>query len=254
MDTQSFIQSGLLEAYALNQCSPEERAEVERMAAAHPEVRNELDAIEQALEQVAWANAVPPPPGLKERILQRVRDESPVPAAPRGGSGLRWTSALSWAAVLVLAVLAAWQMMEKNTLNERIAVLQTQVADCETQAQQQTKLQEAVALLRDRDTRAIVLSDAAADAKVTATVWHNPARAETLLDINSLPAPETGKYFQFWAIVDGQPVSMGMVNLRGSNAFQTLPFIPNAQAFAISAEDNPNGNPTPTVVVLVGKV
>jgi hypothetical protein len=253
MDTQSFIQSGLLEAYALNQCSPEERAEVERMAAAHPEVRAELDAVERTLEQVALANAVPPPPGLKEKILQQVRDESPVPATPRGGSGLRWTSALSWAAVLVLAVLAAWQMLEKNTLNERITVLQTQVADCETQAQQQTKLQEAVALLRDRDTRAVILSDAA-DAKVTATVWHNPARAETLLDINSLPAPEPGQYFQFWAIVDGQPVSMGMVNLRDSDAFQTLPFIPNAQAFAISAENNPNGNPTPTVVVLVGKV
>jgi len=251
MDTQSFIQSGLLEAYALNQCSPEERAEVERMAAAHPEVRAELDAVERTLEQVALANAVPPPPGLKEKILQQVRNESP--AAPRTGNDLRWTSMLPWAAAIALAVIAGWQMTEKNTLNERVAVLQTQVADCETQAQQQTKLQETVALLRDRDTRAIVLSDAA-DAKLTATVWHNPIRAETLLDINSLPAPESGKYFQFWAIVDGQPVSMGMVNLRGSDTFQTLPFIPNAQAFAISAENNPNGNPTPTVVVLVGKV
>ncbi|MBK9336517.1 MAG: anti-sigma factor [Lewinellaceae bacterium] len=257
MDIQSFIQSGLLEAYALNQCSPEERAEVERMAAAHPEVRAEIDAIEQTLEQVALVNAVPPPAGLKDQILQQVRADRSGGGTPPGNKGrLPWITALPWVAVLALGLLAVWQAREKNSLNERVATLQTRVADCDTRAQQQAGMQDVIALLRDSDTRAIRLSDAAAgaDAKVTATVWHNPARAETMLDINSLPAPESGKYFQFWAIVAGKPVSMGMVNLRGADAFQALPFIQNAEAFAISAENKPSGSPMPTLVVLVGKV
>ncbi len=77
MDIQSFIQSGLLEAYVMGQCTAQERAEVERMAAAHPEVRAELDAIERALEKVAQANAVPPPAGLRDQILERIQAEPP---------------------------------------------------------------------------------------------------------------------------------------------------------------------------------
>ncbi len=254
MDIQSFLQSGLLESYVLNQCTPEERVEVERMAAAHPEVRTELQAIERTLEQVAFANAVPPPAGLKEQILQRVRAESGAPTI--GTPRSRLLNVLPWATAALLALTLVVQVREKNKLNEQVAVLQTRLTDCESQTQQQARMQEIIALLRDRDTRTIILNDArGVDAKVAASVWHNPARAKTLLDINSLPFPPGGKHFQVWAIVDGKPVSMGMVNVRGNDgSWQELPFIQNAQAFAISAEDNPNGNPTPTVVVLVGKV
>lgn len=255
MDLQSFIQSGLLEAYVLGQCTAEERAEVERMLAAHPEVRAELDAIEGALEKVAMANAVTPPPDLKDKVLQQIKSSDQPSAAP--GSASRLIPMLGWAAAacLLLALSASWFFSNQNTQrhNGQIAALETQIADCKKQAQQQARMQEVIALLRDRSTQTIVLSDGP-EPKVTATVWNNPLRKEIAIDLNSLPAPNPGKYFQFWAIVDGVPVSMGMVNLSGSDSIQTLPFVANAQAFAISEEDKPEGNATPTVVVLVGKV
>ncbi|MCS7037687.1 MAG: anti-sigma factor [Saprospiraceae bacterium] len=257
MDVKSFIESGLLEAYALGQCAPEERALVERMLAEHPELRAELEAVERVLEQVAQAYAVMPPSGLKARLLAQAQAEAPTAKLPEQGRAARfWLVASGWAVALLLAGVLGWQLWEKEQRAQRIQALEKQVSDCEKRAQQQARLHEVVALLRDRDTRAIVLSDAAGEgpAKVTATVWHNPVRAETVLDINTLPAPPPGRYFQFWAIVEGKPVSMGMVNLRGDDAFQRLPFRADAQAFAISAEDNPDGNPTPTQVVLVGKI
>lgn len=257
MDIKSFIQSGLLEAYVLNQCTVQERAEVERMAALHPEVRAELDAIENALEQVAQANAVPPPPGLKEQIMKTINEETGAgPATASGGRAFRLIPALGWAAALLLGIALVWQTGRQNQTASRLAELQTQVADCEKQQQIQAKTQELIALLRDRDTRTIVLSDATtpdATEHHTATVWHNTKRNETALDINSLPRPNDGRYFQFWAIVDGKPVSMGMVSLGGEDSWQSLPYVPNAQAFAISEEDKPQGNPAPTVVVMVGK-
>ena len=257
MDPQSFIQSGLLEAYILGQCTAEERAEVERMAAAHAEVRAELEAIEQSLEKVAMANAVPPPDGLRGQILQRIQAEAAGVPNASGGRIFRLFPALGWAATVVLGIVLAalWSTgrSEQNRLNGEISALQTKVDNCAKQAREQAKQQELIALLRDRDTRSIVLADGP-QPKITATVWFNTKRGETALDINSLPAPDPGKYFQFWAIVDGKPVSMGMVNIRGDQSWQSLPFIGNAQAFAISAENNSNGNPTPTQVVLVGKV
>ncbi|MEQ1745448.1 MAG: anti-sigma factor [Saprospiraceae bacterium] len=253
MDIRSFIQSGILESYALNQCSPEERAEVERVAAAHPEVRAELVAIEQALEQVAFANAVPPPSGLKERILQSLGNILPG-TAPK--IRFRLFPALLWAAVVLLAAALAWQVVQKNKADQQVAVLEKKMTDCQTQAEQNARTRQVVALLRHRKTHTIILSNAAPGVEnpKTATVWHNAALGQTLLDINSLPEPETGTYFQFWAIVDAKPVSMGMVNLNEEDSWQSLPFVQNAQAFAISAEDKPEGNPMPTVVVVVGKV
>lgn len=258
MDIQSLIQSGLLEAYVLNQCSAGERAEVERLAALHPEVRAEIEAIERALEQVARANAVPPPDGLKTRIMQRIETEANAAplAAARGRRAFRLPPALGWAAALLLGVALAWQNVRLSQTGARIIELQTKITDCETQVRDQEKTQTLIALLRDRDTRAIILSDATtpdAIEHITATVWHNPKRGETALDINSLPRPNPGKYFQFWAIVDGVPRSMGMVTLNSPDSWQPLPFIENAQAFAISEEDKPGGNATPTVVVMVGK-
>ena len=257
MDIQSFIQSGLLEAYVLNQCTAEERAEVERMAAQHPEVRAELDAIERSLEQVAQANAVPPPPALKEQILQQIQAEANgAPRASSGGRAFRLMPALGWAATVLLGITLAWQISQNSRLETQIAGMQTKVNDCETQIKARVKEQELIALLRDRDTRTIILSDATTPDAIehtTATVWHNPKRNETALDINSLPKPNDGRYFQFWAIVDGTPVSMGMVAISTENSWQSLPFIKNTQAFAISEEDKPEGNALPTVVLMVGK-
>lgn len=254
MDLQSFLESGLMEAYVLGQCTAGERAEVERMASLHPEVKAELEAIERTLEKVARANAVPPPPGLKDQIMLKI-DPSSV-AGPRG-PGFRGP-ALGWAAAALLAVVLAglwyWSGQKEAELNARIAGLQTQIDRCREQTGQQNRLQAIIALLRDRDTRTIVLRDNADAAKITATVWHNTVRQETVLDVKSLPPPDPGRYFQFWAIVEGQPVSMGMVQLGGSDSWQTLTFVENAQAFAISSEDKPGGNPAPTQVVLVGPV
>lgn len=254
MDIQSFIQSGLLEAYVLGQCTAAERAEVERMAAAHPEIRAELEAIGHALERVALAAAVSPPPGLKDQLLARIRQE-PAGAGPgRAKGSFQWLGWLVSALLLAYTAVAYFRSAAEQGRSEiRVAELEKQVEDCQTQSRRQARQQEIIALLSDRNTQTIVLSDGPAP-KITATVWHNPVRRETALDINSLPAPDAGKYFQFWAIVDGQPVSMGMVAIGGADSVQALPFIPNARAFAISTENNPNGNPAPTQVVLVGPV
>jgi len=92
MDFQSFIQSGLLEAYVAGQCTAAERQEVARMAEQHPEVRAELAQIEQALENFAVANAIAPPPGLKDRILDQIdnlpqSNNAPGSNSNQGNSG-----------------------------------------------------------------------------------------------------------------------------------------------------------------------
>lgn len=257
MDLQSFIQSGLLEAYVLGQCTAEERLLVENMAAEHPSVQSELTAIEQALETYAQAHAVPPPPELKGRIMDEINrqantamNEKPATPSPAAPSRLVYQILVAGLALLA-AYLFYTQRADraaKDSAQQEVVALQNQLNDCGKKADQQ----EAIAkLLRDRDTKPVNVTDAKA---MSAYVYYNTLRHETVLDLSGVTVPDAGKYYQLWAIVDGKPVSMGMIDLKASGGWQVVPYVENAQAFAISAENSPNGNPTPTIVVGIGKV
>ena len=69
MNLKPYIDSGILELYAVNSLTNDERKGVERMLAMYPELKQELDAIELALESYAKATSIKPPDYLKERIV-----------------------------------------------------------------------------------------------------------------------------------------------------------------------------------------
>ncbi len=258
MDLQSFIQSGLLEAYAAGQCTAAERQEVERMAQQYPEVRAELAQIEQALEKLAIANAIAPPPGLKARILEEI-DKLPTTAPDAGqkpgsapSSALRAYQGLA----VVLAAAAAlffWQKTtlstEHDALKKKAEELQLQVDDC---AKRREQTEPMASLLRDTDTKPVALSDGKT---YHITVFNNKLRKECALDVSGLPVPNPGKHFQAWAIVPGKdPISLGMVRLDAPAGWQPLPYIEGAVKYAISEEPGPQESPSPTLVIAIGDI
>jgi anti-sigma-K factor RskA len=69
VNTQDYIESGILEEYALGVLSEAERSEVERIAREHPDVARELKQVIDGLDAYAEAHAVTPPEGMRERVL-----------------------------------------------------------------------------------------------------------------------------------------------------------------------------------------
>lgn len=256
MDLQSFIQSGILEAYVLGQCSAEERALVERTAAEHPSVQAELAAIEQALEEYALAHATPPPPGLKERILDTIDQLGKAPSKPRPVEPAPFGSKLVYQLLLAaFALLALFFWYRQNEMRSEIAPLQ-QDQDSIRQllfacSERSEQLRQITAFLRDPDTKAVKMTDGK---EYAIYMYHNTGRGETYLDQLGLGVPDPGKYYQIWAIVAGQPVSLGMVRKDVPASWQKVDFPGNAEAFAISAENSPNGNTRPTTVIAIGKL
>ena len=259
MDLQSFIQSGLLESYVLGQCTRGERALVEQMLAKHPEARAELSAIEQALEGYAQSQAIAPPPGLKGQIMDAIeRESSPAAAAPkrpRSGAMLLLFQLLA----LGLLAAAAFLFFQKNKEADENTALRKQVADIEVRLNACTQsiddMRNFIRVLRDPETRPVRISDKPgqpSEEKLKTYVFSNTPRCEVLLDISGLPAAGPGEYFQMWALVDGAPVSMGMINLQSPGGLQKFDCVPNAGAYAVSMEDKPEGNPVPTVVRMSG--
>ncbi|GAB3865667.1 hypothetical protein GCM10028824_04820 [Hymenobacter segetis] len=69
---QDYIESGILEQYALGELSAAEQAAVEAQAASHPEIRAELEQVQAALGFYAEAHAITPPAAMRERVLNNV--------------------------------------------------------------------------------------------------------------------------------------------------------------------------------------
>jgi Uncharacterized protein conserved in bacteria len=250
MDIQTLIQSGLLEQYVLGHSSAEERALVERMAAAHPEVRAEITSIEQALERFAFLQAVPPPPGIKEQILARIERETVEP--PTNNTTNR--SAFWLFGIVVFALLAGLSylfLQQKNLKSSKKHIehvadsLRSELIALDERVQ---KAEPVAALICDPETRRVVVSNGKG---LQTIVYFNPRTGTVAYDPQSLPQMPEGKYCQFWAIVEGQPVSLGMVSSAG-NICETMQKVASPQAFAFSEEDKPEGNPAPTKVLAVG--
>jgi mannose-6-phosphate isomerase-like protein (cupin superfamily) len=76
LNLQTYIESGILELYVLNLLHEQERAEVQDMVSKYPELNDEIEAIEMALESYAQIHAVEPSFGLQERIERRILETS----------------------------------------------------------------------------------------------------------------------------------------------------------------------------------
>ena len=80
---QDYIESGILEQYALGELSAAEQAAVEIQAAGNPAIQLELQQVQAALGFYAEAHALVPPAGMRERVLSNVMAQiaAPVPAS-----------------------------------------------------------------------------------------------------------------------------------------------------------------------------
>jgi len=283
MNISAYIDSGILEEYALGIVSPQEKQEVECLTQVYPELKAELELIEKALEQYALQHGVPVPSRVKDTIFAQMKF-GPVAMATEDDGGTTETSPgvaaddevrfvepqtatvhplwgrLAVAASVLLAIFGAWAAYQYGAARDENEQLASQVENLNEQTntlQQRAEYNEALAAnYRNPDVKIVQMPglEKAPNSEVVA-LW-NQKTNEVLLDVRNLPAPPTGKQYQLWTIVDGKPVDMGMLDddfqgklLRMKNSS------PNAVAFAITLEDD-GGKPSPTMeeMVVMGQV
>lgn len=260
MDTQTFINSGVLEAYALGACTDEEQQEVARMASEYPEVRAALLQIETDMEQVTRRLGVTPPPGSRQRVLDAVAQakQQGTPPTNTGGTqgGRTWLGLWSWLAIaLVAGGLAGYQYadLQHNADRQKMATMELSLEACETITQEKATLERQYALLSNTDTRRfdIVALDAER-AQLQAFVFANPADGACLVAAADMGDAPAGQSYQLWALVDGTPVSMGVLDAAPSNRLLEVACVAGAQGYAISLEPQ-GGSPTPTQVIMMSQ-
>lgn len=266
MNIKQYIESGILDNYVLGLVTENERAEVEQHAQKYPGIKQELDAIENALADYAQLHQVSPPAHLKAKVLQEIESlsaTSKVSAKSKDSNNI-WLGLL--AALLLLSGIAALYFYgQHGTAQEELSKLQTQfdqqVIDCDSiinELKQQIQGQEELLnFMNDEATKATKMQGTeGCNPNAVAEVRWNPNTQQAFVDIGTLPAPPSGHQYQLWAFVNDTPVSMDLVDLKAEQGdFVQARFIAQPQMFAVSLEAIGPEKPAPKgTVCALGKV
>lgn len=255
MDIKAYISSGILENFVLGLLSESERKEVEQNILKFPQLREELNKIEEALESYAKSKAISAPAGLLDTIMEQIKpeDNPPVELTKNDKS----TKSRFWIIAAILATLLSllfmWMFYQKNNqLGEIEQQNKTLQEECDSK---ESELLSKIDILRNEGGLIIAMAgtDKAPDA-LTKVYW-NDEQETAYLDIFNLPKPPSGKQYQLWAIVDGTPVDMGVFDISPNDTLVPAPFIENPAAFAITLEPA-GGSESPTLeeMVVIGQI
>lgn len=273
MDIQAYITSGKLELFLLGDLSEQEGAEVVAMAAKFPEIRKELDELEDAMFAIDELTGKTPSPAIKGKIFDSL--ESGFKIDPVGSNSATvaseakvvllspWKSfavAASIVAVLAsgVAIFYASKFYEKE--QQFMALLQDQsvLADNLNQVkldfvQKESQLDKLLA----GDFKLVKLKGESLNMQKDASVnlfWDQGAQ-EVFVAVNNLNELSEEFDYQLWAIGDEGPIGIGLVNEGIKMTLQQMQAVAQAGTFAITIEPK-GGSVSPTLdkLVVIGNV
>ena len=242
MNTQEYISSGIVESYVLGLASPEERSEFEQLCKQYPEVLEARTAFELALEKQAMDNAIAPAAGLKSKILAELHSPAAkvitMQSAPV--KNLNW---LKYASVACVALLAG-SIYLNVSLSNRNKSLQSNYNN--TIAELSDIKKDIQVLQSNPNVKMAAMGGLQASPKSFATVYWDTASHDVWLLANNLPSPPSDKQYQLWALLDGKPIDLGMLDydLKQKKLLVRMKNASGAQAFAVTLEKK--GRPDPS--------
>lgn len=278
---KAYIESGVLELYVLGDLSSEEALQVEEIASQNPEVRDEIAAIELAMENYAIQNAVEPSSdvetklfeklGIKEEVKASVHspyiEETRIVSLDSSNGKVRTLRFALVACVALLVISTAALFITYNKLNDahdQIASLnldKEKFAGVVSQLEFENKgLDNMVAMNDSKEWATIRMAGQPFSPKSKMNVYWNKKDKSVLINYVAIDLPETDAQheYQLWAMVNGKPVSLGVFGKTDSNsadALKKMQTIQDAQAFAVTVE--PMGgsiNPTMEKLSVLGGV
>ena len=275
MNSKDYISSGKLENYVFGSSSSSEILEVERMCAMYPEIRKEKLMMEEALRAYVDTLATRPPKEIKERIMQAIKlvsqESNERGASFKGASKMgreRSLAPILWAASIALIFgfginhyidSAQVKSAELNFENEqeKLILQKEKYANAVQELQDSLQIERNYAdFILHEATEQVLLAGTDNYPRAKVKVFYNDELNEFIVKRDDLPSKKSNSDFQLWAIADGTPVDLGVLddelilsNRIGIEKINKL----NVQAFAITIEPK-GGSVSPTLenMVVIG--
>ena len=256
MDIKEYISSGILELYVYGALTEAESREVSRALKEYPEVRQEVEEIEIALQKLSSAAA---PSYNAEALLADIKRK----LSHKSGDTVigidrkketDWVSYIGWAATILLLVGLFFVFEDKNDLREQLnrekarsARMEQQIADAREDAE---KTEELLAVLRDKNVSKVPLQGQNVAPGAYAAVYWNKEENKAYIDAKDLPEPPRGKVYQVWSLKlePLSPTSIGLLDdfAADNNKIFSLENANESQAFGITLEPE-GGSESPTM-------
>lgn len=260
MTSKEYIDTGILELYVFGKLSDAEILEVKKMIVKHPDIKEEVIAIENAVIDLSQSVA----PRLSAVNYEKIRSQllekrKIIEMKPKSS----WSSYIGWTVAALLIVGFGLQLNKLNETNQALDKLSTEKSVMqESIVALELKKKEAetvLAIVRDNNNQAVALVGQAVAPKSYAKAYYNIVTKEVYVDVAGLPALPEGKVYQVWALKLSPltPTSIGVLdNFTADNTkiFKVDNAL-DAEAFGITLEPA-GGSISPTLEQLyaLGKV
>ncbi len=251
-DVEKLLDSDLLERYLMEDTSEEETKKVIYYVDTYPEVKTHFDELQDNLERYARSFAKKPPVELKERIMDKVSATSPATTHRR----IRWYAI---AASIAALLFAGYSIFLRQSNSELIKENQLVMQEIEALKQEYNttfgklaSVRSELDKLRNPETQKYVLrgNQRAKDLKTVAYI--NPVEKVSMINVVDLPELPEDKVFQMWADVNGEMISLGILE-KAENRLLRVPYQEDASSYNITIEPK-GGNKHATVENLVANV
>ncbi|MFC4263873.1 anti-sigma factor domain-containing protein [Ferruginibacter yonginensis] len=267
MEKQEIITSGLLELYAAGATTPEETAQVQRWCVEYPEVQAELHQIEQSLEAYAFANAVTPSVSVKDSIFASINNiaantnntdatyaNETAKVVSINNSPFKKYAAAAAVILLIGSSILNYNYYNKlNDANKKLAEGEQQLASLNEQL---TAASKDMSIVHSKYSEPVALNGLEVAPDAAAKVFWMKNTGEVYVDVTNLPAVPAGKQYQFWGIVDGKPVSGGLITLDNGKKLSIIKMksFGKVEAFAISLETEGGHEQPEGSIYVMGKL
>jgi anti-sigma-K factor RskA len=260
MDTKEYIESGILELYVYGLLSEAENIEVSTMAKNHPEINDEIIAIEKGI--VALSSSFSPFHSVanfeKIKAKLELKHSNVVQMKPRN-----WSNYMGWAAAVVLLIGIGYQYQQLGQTKNKVVAIGNEKEKLTKELnflEQKNKAAETnLAVIRDDKNTVVALSGQAVNPKSFAKVYWNKESKVVYVDAAGLPEPPKGMVYQVWALKLNPltPTSIGLLENfdRNNQKIFAVENADYAEAFGITLE--PAGgslSPTMDQLYTLGKV
>lgn len=231
----------MVESYVLGLASEEERNEFETLCKQYPELVEARTVFELALEKQAIQNAIAPPAFLKNKILTELASPAPAKIVSLHATPAKSMNWLKYAAAACLLLLAG-SIYLNVTLSNKNKDLQSNYNN--TVAELSDIKKDIAVLQANPNVKMAAMGGLEVSPKSFATVYWDTASHDVWLLANNLPAPPTDMQYQLWALLDGKPIDLGMLDydLKQKKLLVRMKNAAGAQAFAVTLEKKGRAN------------
>jgi anti-sigma-K factor RskA len=271
MNVQEYISSDILDRYVLGDISEQEKKEVECMSHIYPEIRTALDNLQESINQYALSYEKAPPVALKGKIMaeieklnkQEFKNSAKIISLPENEktpnsskNTYKWLAAASGFLFLATAFLYANERNKLSASQTETIILADKLQQISQSSNskmfdlksENDLIAASLAVFNKPQNKIIKMAGIEKMApNAHATICWNGKTKEVYVGFLNLPPSPANKQYQLWAIVNGKPVDLGVIDKTTDTlSIQKMKTIENAQAFAVTLEKF-GGNTIPTL-------